>query len=83
MGGVGVGITRKKSDVYLHAPNSNDMEFFQNLFSLTSRVGNEQAAGKVSSKNINSKWSKKYRQSVSFRDDTRSPRVNIRWYMLN
>ena len=36
MGGDGVGITkeitRKKSDVYLRAPNSDDMKFFQIFF---------------------------------------------------
>ena len=74
---------KKKSDVYFRAPNSDDMDFFQIFCCLTSRVGNKQAAGKVSSKNINSKWSKKYRQSESFRDDTRSPRVNIKYLRGN
>ena len=43
---------------------------------------NYPAAGTVSTKNINSKWSKKYRQSESFRDDTRSPRVNNSKFQL-
>ena len=67
--------TREKSDVHLRAPNSDDMDFLQKFFCLSSRVGNQLAAGNVSPKNINSKWSKKYRQSESFRDDSRSPRV--------
>ena len=54
MGGDGVGITkeitRKKSDVYLRAPNSDDTKFFQKFFCLVSRVGDEQAAGKFHQK---------------------------------
>ena len=66
---------KSKSFICLCAHNSNDMEFFKISFCLSSQVGNMQAAGKVSSKNFNSKWSKKYRQGESFRDDSRSPRV--------
>ena len=69
-------ITRKKSDVYLRAPNSDDMDFFQILFSPGPQVGNYEANGQVWLKNSDSEWSKKLRQNGSSVDDSRSPRVN-------
>ena len=80
MGGVGVGITktlrgRNLTFTFVRLTRTT-WTFFRFFFCLTSRFGDKQAAGKIPSKSINSKWSKKYRQSESFRDDTRSPRVN-------
>ena len=50
---------KAKSDFCFHAPNSDDMDFFQILFSPGPQVGNYQANGKVLSENSNSKLSKK------------------------
>ena len=50
---------KAKSDVCLCASNSDDMDFFQILFSPGPQVGNYEANGKVLSKNSNSKLSKK------------------------
>ena len=52
---------KAKSDICLHAPNSDDMDFFRKLFYSSPQVGNKEATGKISSKNINSKSSKKLR----------------------
>ena len=65
-----------KSQFSRNAPNSNDLDFFQKLFFLRSQVGDKVANSKVSLKKIYYKGLKMYRQSVSFVDDTRSPRVN-------
>ena len=45
---------KAKSDVCLRAPNSNDMDFFQNFFSPRPQVGNQEANGEVSLKNSDS-----------------------------
>ena len=65
----------EKSNIWLSAPNSNDLDFFQKLFFLRSQVGTYEAIGEVSLKIFNPSGVKKYLVSVSFVDDTRSPQI--------
>ena len=50
---------KAKSDFCLRAHNSDDMDFFSEFFSPGPQVGNNEANGKVLSKNSDSKLSKK------------------------